>query len=305
MSSKEKSKVLIVDDQVINIMALANILKPEYEVIIAADGMTAIEAAEKHIPGIVLLDIMMPEVDGFEVLIHLKESETTKNIPVIFITGLDATEDEEKGFMLGAVDYITKPFHSTIVKARVKTHLKMAEYISAIERLSMVDTLTELPNRRSFDNRMETEWGRAIREKTPIGILMIDVDKFKVYNDVYGHPQGDVLLKTLSDVFRNTLKRETDFVARWGGEEFAVLLPNTGLDGSVMLAEQIRENVEQLKILCSDESKTSITISIGVNSLIPSKNDSVDKFISDVDQALYTAKNNGRNQVWSHQGERP
>jgi PleD family two-component response regulator len=157
-------RILIVDDEKINIMALARFLKPEYEIIVATDGVSAVETAKKHEPDIILLDILMPEMTGFEVLIQLKNAGETMNIPVIFITGLSNAADEEKGLLLGAVDYITKPFNQNIVKARISTHIKMTDYIRTIEKLCMLDTLTGLPNRRGFDSRIEAEWGRAFRE---------------------------------------------------------------------------------------------------------------------------------------------
>jgi len=164
MTSNEK-KILVVDDEKMNIVVLAHFLKPQYEVIVAVDGASALEAAEKHLPDIILLDIIMPDMNGFDVLLKLKNSAATMNIPVIFLTGLSNAGDEEKGLSLGAVDYITKPFNQSVVKARIKTHLKMVEYVRTIEKLCMLDALTGLSNRRGFDTRMDVEWGRAYRKK--------------------------------------------------------------------------------------------------------------------------------------------
>lgn len=300
MSVKKKPKILIADDERTNIIALAQILMPQYEVIVATGGNSAIEAAEKHAPDLILLDVIMPDLDGFEVIRKLRDYGFTKDIPVIFITGLDNSTDEEKSFFLGAVDYITKPFNNSIVKARVNTHLKMADYVRTIERLCLLDTLTELPNRRAFDNHVNVEWERAFREKKPISVLMIDVDKFKIYNDTYGHPQGDFLLQSLAEIFRQTLKRASDFVARWGGEEFIVSLSNTDLDGALTVAEEIRENVEQTEISCSNGGSTAVTVSIGAASKVPKVDDSITNLISMADEALYTAKNSGRNRVCAY-----
>lgn len=297
MLSKEKYKILVVDDQMINIMSLAQILSPEHEVIVAADGENAIEIAVKHIPDLILLDIIMPDMDGYEVLAKLRDLDGTKDIPVIFITGLTNTEYEEKGLMMGAVDYITKPFQSTIVKARVKTHLKIVSYVRTIERLCMIDTLTELSNRRGFEYKINSEWMRAVKDKLPLSILMIDVDRFKMYNDTHGHQQGDLLLQELANVFVQTLERPADFASRWGGEEFAVLMPETELNCALCIAEQIRRNTERKVINCPDGRETSVTISIGVNSISPSPDDTIGMFISTADKALYMAKNSGRNKV--------
>jgi diguanylate cyclase (GGDEF)-like protein len=241
----------------------------------------------------------MPEMDGYEVITALKKSVKTRNIPVIFITGLDAVEGEEKGLMFGAVDYISKPFNPVVVEIRVQNQVKILKQFREIEQLSMHDQLTGLPNRRCFEARIKTEWGRALREKTPISLLLIDIDKFKNYNDSYGHQQGDIALQVVSKVLGKTLRRPSDFAARWGGEEFIVLLPNTDSNGAFKMAEQLRINVESLEIPCSatdDRSAAKTTISIGANTRIQKYN-TLDKFISDADMMLYKAKKNGRNQV--------
>jgi diguanylate cyclase (GGDEF)-like protein len=295
--SSDKKKILIVDDEKTNIIALAQFLKNNFDIIVATDGETAIEIAEKHVPDIILLDVIMPGLSGFEVLTRLKDSSTTINIPVIFITGLGNAEDEEKGLSLGAVDYITKPFHPSVVKARLNTHLRMSDYVHTIERLCLLDALTGLPNRRGFDSRMSVEWGRAHREKKQLGLIVLDIDKFKIYNDTYGHPQGDVLLKEIAKVLNETINRSSDFVSRWGGEEFFVLLPDTDLEGTSKIAEQIRINVKNMEVLCSNGAKTSSTVSLGAASIVPGDSDYADEFISNVDKLLYKAKNNGRDQV--------
>jgi len=306
-------KVLIVDDEKMNILALAHFLKPHYEIFIASDGASALAEAEKQLPDIILLDILMPDMSGFDVLVKLKDSYATMNIPVIFLTGLDSAEDEEKGLLLGAVDYITKPFNKSIVKARISTQLKLSSYIRTIEKLCMLDALTGLSNRRGFDMRFEAEWGRAFREKKPLGIIMIDIDDFKKYNDTFGHPQGDVLLQAISDVLNESVNRSSDFTSRWGGEEFLALLPDTDLIGTLKKAEQIRESVTKIQLqlnnIVNSESaenaqagswtKTFITVSIGACSKIPSEGDNPIDFLNEVDKLLYTAKKNGKNQVCS------
>lgn len=290
--------ILIVDDEKSNLEILSKILQSNHTVYIAKSGETALMRAEKDNPDLILLDIVMPDMDGFEVLSRLKRNDATRNIPVIFITGLDSVKDEERGFFLGAVDYITKPFHASIVKARVKTHLKIIKQMRTIERFGLTDSLTELPNRRSFDNQLNIEWGRAVRENKPVSLLMMDIDNFKVYNDTYGHPQGDILLKTVADIFVSTLKRTTDLVFRWGGEEFTVLLPDTGMHGAMTVAEKIRANVEAAVVPRLDNGEpTRVTISIGVESVTQFSGISAEDFLHASDQALYTAKESGRNQV--------
>jgi len=292
-----KTRILIVDDDRSNIVALNHILKPTYSTLVAINGESALEIARQARPDLILLDIIMPDMTGFEVLADLKRESALRKIPVIIITALDSTEDEETGFYLGAVDYITKPFRDPIVRARVKTHLRMAEYIREIERFGMMDPLTGLPNRRSLDARVNVEWGRAVREKEPLSAMMIDVDNFKAYNDTYGHMQGDVLLQTVAMVFAKTVRRAGDFVARWGGEEFTVLLPNTDREAAVNIAELIRANVEGTLVPRPNGEATHVTVSIGVNTKAPENDTTVSEFLVKADNLLYDAKRTGKNKV--------
>jgi diguanylate cyclase (GGDEF)-like protein len=298
MTTTKKNSVLIVDDEKSNIIALTHILSSEYTIYFAKNGMDAIELAERFLPDVILLDILMPEMDGYEVISRLKKGTKTNEIPVIFITGLTGVEEEDKGLSSGAADYISKPFSSEIVKLRVRSQIQMLNQIRLIKYLSMMDQLTDLPNRRNFDSRMRTEWEHAIRNGAFISLLMIDIDFFKNYNDKYGHQQGDVALKAMANIFKQTLKRSVDFAARWGGEEFVVLLPNTNLNGAMGVAEVIRAKAVDTDII-SEGSATRLTLSIGVNTLKPDQGSSLDSFISGADKALYTAKENGRNQVRS------
>jgi diguanylate cyclase (GGDEF)-like protein len=297
MDKEKKNSVLIVDDENSNIMSLTHILSPHYVVYAAKNGRKAIEAAGKYLPDVILLDIIMPEMDGHAVIAALKENEKTCDIPVIFITGLSNTEDEEKGLALGAADYISKPFSSAVVLLRVKNQVKILNQFRIIDQMSKVDQLTSIPNRRGFDIRMDMEWVRAIREKTLISILIMDVDKFKAYNDTYGHQQGDVALQSVAKTVVQSLKRPGDFAARWGGEEFVVLLPNTDASGAMNIAERIRLNISNVLIPCADGTETKITISIGVKTQSPWRENSLDNFIAGADKALYKAKETGRNRV--------
>ena len=303
MDEKSKNSILIVDDEKSNLMVLTHLLSREYTIYTARDGQDAINKARKLLPDLILLDIIMPEMDGYDALAALKKSDETRAIPVIFITGLDSGEDEEKGLALKAADYISKPFRSAIVKLRIRNQVQIVNQLRTIERLSMIDQLTGIANRRSFDNRLNMEWRRAIREKTAISLLMIDVDKFKKYNDTYGHQQGDVLLQAVADVYCRTLKRPGDFAARWGGEEFAILLPASDMNGALTVAEDIRANVENEVIVCPDGEATKVTVSIGVNTKDPNTNCSIDSFISGADSALYAAKGRGRNRVCQYEGD--
>jgi len=301
VNERKKFSILVVDDEKSNIDVLNHILKEKYKLFIAKGGESAIKIARENVPDLILLDIIMPDMSGFEVLTQLKKSDLTSGIPVIFITGQDSKEDEIKGLTLGAVDYITKPFHNVIVEARIRTHMRIVEQMQIIERMSIMDELTELPNRRYFNDQLTREWGRAIRETASISLLIIDVDKFKVYNDTYGHPQGDALLQAVSGVFKQALKRPADFVARWGGEEFIMLMPGTDLDGAMEVAERIRMGVEETIIPSTDGTSTGTTVSIGVNCERPMINLPVAGFVSRADKALYAAKDSGRNKVCAYE----
>jgi len=299
LTAKKKNSLLIIDDEKLNIKLLTHILSPEYAIYTATNGPSGIKIATEYMPDIILLDILMPEMDGYQILSELKRYEKTKNIPVIFITGLDGKKDEEKALALGGVDYITKPFSAIVVKIRVRNQIQMINQLRTIEFLSMHDHLTKLPNRRNFDERLHMEWVRAIREQTTISILMMDLDRFKAVNDTYGHEQGDNVIQNVAGIFRYSLRRPGDFAARWGGEEFAVLLPNTPLSGALDIAERIRANVEGAEIPRSGGETLKITISIGVNSQAPTNESAVSLFLSNSDKALRAAKEAGRNNVHS------
>ena len=293
---EKKNTVLIVDDDALNIAALSQILRDDYTLYLERDGFNAIAQAKELLPDLILLDVVMPDIDGFEVLSVLKSIKETSQIPVVFVTGLSGAQAEEQGLALGAADYIYKPFSPAIVKLRVKNQLQIVNQMRLINLLSITDTLTGLFNRRHFNTRLHYEWKRAIREKSLISILMIDVDHFKTYNDTYGHLQGDVVLKGISEIMRQKLQRSTDMLARWGGEELAVLLPLTDLPGACVVAEKLRSAVDNHAFMCG-EVQTKVTISIGVNCVAPWKYSNMDVFLEEADKALYLAKKMGRNRA--------
>lgn len=295
-----RNSVLIIEDQKTTITVLTKILSPEYTIYSAENGQEGIKAAELYLPDIILLDILMLEMDGFAVISILKKSDITKDIPVIFITSLTGDADEERGLALGAADYITKPFSPAIVKLRLRNQIMMLDHLRTIKKLSMIDLLTDLPNRRSFEERIESEWARASREQKTISILMIDVDRFKNFNDAYGHLLGDTVLQSIAKVFNQTLKRPGDFAARWGGEEFIILLPDTDSNGALDIAEQIRKRAEDMEVSDISTPKGKVTISIGVNTHKHGQSGTIYEFLSGADSALYKAKDLGRNKVCNY-----
>ncbi len=294
-----RSIVLIVDDQPANIRMLGEALKDDFQIKMATSGRKAIEIANANDPpDLILLDIIMPGIDGYEVCRQLKKNHRTEKIPIIFITAKDQEKDETRGLDLGAVDYITKPFSLPIVKARVKTHLELKRHRDILEDLSTLDGLTGIPNRRKFDAYLKIEWRRAVRASYPLSLIMIDIDYFKLFNDNYGHDMGDECLKKVAKNLTMTAKRSSDFIARYGGEEFVSILPNTPLEKAAQFAEFLRRNIEELNITHAfSPASDRVTISLGLAMTIPTIGKSHDLLIKSADKALYKAKANGKNRI--------
>ncbi len=299
MTDEQQQQVLIVDDNPLNIQVLAEGLSREYRIKIATRGEKALEIAETAPrPDLILLDVMMPEMDGYTVCRKLKEEDRTKDIPVIFITAKDHLEDELYGLSLGAVDYITKPFQFPIVEARVRTHMNLKRKNDLLEKLALLDGLTEIPNRHSFETLLQKEWRRCMRSEKEFSCLMIDIDYFKPYNDHYGHGAGDDCLRQIAKALKDALRRPGDFVARYGGEEFAVLLPETNCEGAATTAGEIRAAVKRLGVKHEfSEAADTVSVSIGGVCIVPGEDRSPRSFIDMADQMLYKAKLAGRDRI--------
>ena len=293
----DRQIILIVDDVPANIKILGQSLREDYDVRIATSGTKAIEIAKsEQKPDLILMDIMMPDLDGYAVLNILKQAPESKDIPVIFITAKASTQDEIKGFENGAVDYITKPFQLPIVKARVNTHLRLKRKSDLLESLASIDGLTEIPNRRAFDEMLDNEWKRAVRERHALGLLMLDVDFFKNYNDHYGHGAGDICLKKIAEALTAALLRPGGFCGRYGGEEFAAILPNTDLESLSKVADRIRATVEAMGLPHEySDASSMVTVSIGGSVTVPAAEQSPRELLNFADKMLYEAKNSGRN----------
>ncbi|SEP79121.1 diguanylate cyclase (GGDEF) domain-containing protein [Ectothiorhodospira magna] len=302
MVNEEKGSILIVDDQPANIHALANLLNGDYRILTATTAARALTLAGRDGgPDLILLDILMPDMDGYELCYRLKEDERTRHIPVIFVTALDHDAHEEKGFDLGAADYISKPFNPAIVRARVRNQVNLKRKTDLLERIALRDGLTEIPNRRQFDARLAEEWARLSRRpgSSPLSLLMIDVDHFKAYNDHYGHGAGDTALRRVAQALEGSLSRPADLVARYGGEEFVALLPETDLVGARHVGATMLAAVARLRIPHGHSTASPcLSISIGVATHDgESPQPSVEALKQAADQALYRAKIQGRNRV--------
>lgn len=295
---KEQLRVLIVDDEPVNVYVLAQSLSEEYAITIATTGTSAIYLANQTLPDIILLDIELPDISGLEVCEMLKNNHTTCKIPVVFITSHCAAAEEVKGLALGAVDYIHKPFSLPIINARIANHLSAKQKQDQLESMARLDSLTGLPNRRYFEEEYEKSWRFAQRKQRSLTFALLDIDYFKQYNDFYGHSQGDECLYKVAQQLKSSLSRPLDFVSRYGGEEFAVILPDSNINNAHAVAENIREGIESLAIPHQHpDIQSNLTVSIGVASLIPLEKNPQRTLIEEADRQLYYAKTMGRNRA--------
>jgi diguanylate cyclase (GGDEF)-like protein len=291
-------KVLVADDDAINRQVLAELLKPDYTVLLAKNGAQALERATRHAPDLILLDVMMPDMDGYEVLRQLRADPQTAQIAVIFISGLDRPEDEANGLKMGVADYIAKPFNATVVLARVALHLQVVRQRRMLEHLAHVDGLTELANRRRFDEVYAGEWLRTQRHGRPLSLAMLDIDCFKQYNDHYGHPAGDRALRAVARAASSHMRRPADLAARYGGEELVLLMPDTDAAQARQLVQAICSDVAQQAIAhAASPAAPILTVSAGGATLQLQAGESAPELFGAVDAHLYHAKQAGRNRI--------
>ena len=301
-----RPRLLVVDDQPINIQALYQAFAADHQVLMATGGEQALALCASQHPDLVLLDVVMPGIDGHEVCRRLKADAATRDIPVIFVTAHSDEAAETQGLALGAVDFISKPVNPAIVRARVRTHLTLKAQSDLLRQWVYIDGLTGVHNRRHFDERLAAEWGRAVRNGTPLSVVLLDVDFFKRYNDHYGHQAGDDCLRQLAATLRVRMKRPGDFVARYGGEEFVCLMPDTDLPGALELAQQLGAAVAALGLphAASDVAGV-VTISLGVCTKRDSAVGSAAALLREADAQLYIAKSRGRHQASGAELESP
>jgi diguanylate cyclase (GGDEF)-like protein len=327
--------LLIVDDHLDNVRSLSLLLSNSgYLVRKATSGEMALETIQISKPDLVLLDVQMPQMNGYEVCEQLKANPDTSDIPVIFLSASNDTDNKIQAFAVGGADYITKPFQAEEVLARVRHQItilrqqqqllqqqqqlaiqnlqlrqevRQREQVEAklqqanleLQRIANTDSLTQVANRRCFDETLEQEWQRLRREQQPLSLILCDIDYFKQYNDHYGHPAGDICLHQVAQVIAGCINRPADMVARYGGEEFAIILPNTDQEGAVTIVEAIRAALQSLQIPHLGSAVAAhITLSLGVACLVPTLNSSCQALVAAADAALYQAKSAGRN-TWA------
>jgi diguanylate cyclase (GGDEF)-like protein len=291
----KRRSILIVDDQPINIQALYRIFAPDHRLLMATNGAKALTLCRDDPPDLILLDVVMPEMDGHEVCARLKAEEATRNIPVIFVTSHTDPDEETKGLELGAVDFISKPVNPSVVRARVKTHLTLKAHSDLLRQMVFLDGLTRVANRRCFDERLGIEWRRTARSESPLALLMVDVDYFKRFNDRYGHQVGDECLRQVASAISGGLLRPGDLVARYGGEEFACILPGTDFEGALAVGTSIEQRVRGLHIEHADSEVASVvTVSVGVSMGLPDAEGDPARLLALADTQMYRSKHSGR-----------
>jgi diguanylate cyclase (GGDEF)-like protein len=299
---KRDDSILIVDDAVDSLQALAGVLNSDYTVILAKNGEQALERLRETQPDMVLLDVLLPDINGFDLLQIIRETPFSADIPVLMITQLNQPEDEVKSLTLGATDFIQKPINPGIVRARVRNHMRVSKQLMIARQLAMLDGLTGLPNRRQFDQVLAMEFIRFRRNDRPLSLVMIDIDRFKLLNDAYGHSRGDEILRAVASKLAISTQRPGDLVARYGGEEFVAILPDTDQSGAITIAEGFRSGVAALGLPHPHAVVDDVvTISLGVATLTADDPElsTVEAFLKKADTRLYRAKEGGRNQVCS------
>ncbi|MDR2187431.1 MAG: diguanylate cyclase [Azonexus sp.] len=313
-------KILIVEDSRSNLMLLTEYIRRLGATVLPAEsGAAAVASFDRERPDLVLLDVVLPDIDGFAVARRIRASEKGGDwTPIIFLSSLGKDKDIEQGIMAGGDDYLLKPVSEVVLGAKVRAMGRLIEMRDSLvklaseldkanqdlQRLSASDGLTGIANRRYFDDCLTREWRRARRSGSELALVMCDVDHFKKFNDTYGHQAGDECLRRVAGAIATSLERGSDVAARYGGEEFVVLLPETPLGGALIVAEKIRRAVQTLNIPHSASSHSRVTLSIGLAATVPERDNAANSLIAAADQALYEAKNTGRNRVVRFRGQK-
>lgn len=294
----DRLSVLIVDDEVSNIEILSSALEDEYDIYFATSGDEALEVARVNLPDLILLDVLMPGIDGYEVCAAIKADPLISDVPVIFTTALGDQEAEVRGLQLGAIDYITKPINPIVVRARVHNHLEMKRMRDELAEMAVTDALTGLGNRRRLEKALDQETTRLAHIGGLLSVIIMDIDFFKRFNDLYGHGAGDRCLTMVASALQRAVRKAADVAVRYGGEEFACVLPECDHAEAMAIAQNIRTRVQSLDIPhTASETASSVTVSIGVATAAVTAGAQPEAWIKVADKQLYLAKSAGRNMV--------
>lgn len=323
---QDKTNILIVDDIRENHLVMESVLSSDdVNIVKAMSGEEALTLCSIHSFAVILLDVQMPGMDGFETAYILRSIEKTRNIPIIFVTAISKEKKAiYRGYELGAVDYLFKPIEPIVLKSKVRFFIeyhrqkllieKQTEELSdkvreltsiveekvRLENLSIIDPLTSVFNRRGLSKYLSMHLKNCTRYQLPISAIVVDLDNFKQYNDNYGHVNGDVVLKEVSSLMKASLHRPEDFIGRLGGEEFIAVLPNTDMCGAEFVANRILEKLTNAKIEHAyNEVNNIITVSMGITTVVPNKMTTQEEIINTADMAMYKAKNSGKNCYYS------
>lgn len=295
--------ILVADDDDLIRLTLRKLLEKEgYRVVEACDGHECLAAYQNNQPNIVLLDVEMPGMNGLDCCALLQTIPGSEHTPILMLTGFEDKASVERAFESGATDYIIKPIHCAVLRRRLRILIEKSQLYRELEQanhklqhLACVDGLTQVSNRRYFEEHLSRKWQQMAREQAPLSLLLCDVDFFKLYNDTYGHPAGDDCLRAVAGAIARSVQRPASLVARYGGEEFAVILPNTEASNAADIAEKIRSEVKALKIAhANSRASAYVTLSQGIASIVPSHESSAQSLIAAADRALYRAKAEGR-----------
>jgi len=298
MAMTNQQRVLVIDDEKINLKVISDILREDVEVILAVNGEQGIRKAIELQPDLILLDVLMPGMDGYDTMARLRHDVRTSAIPVIFITALNDSSHEERALLMGACDYIQKPLYTNIVQARVRLHLQLTKQRKLLEELANIDPLTSLANRRKYEDVISSEWQSAIEHQECLSLLVIDIDNFKHFNDCYGHATGDKVLKQVASVLAMQVSPGEGLVARYGGEEFVVLLPRFSQQEATKVAHQCMLEIERLNLSYHHGGETGqVTVSVGGATCYPQSSDLLCEFFDCADNKLVQAKNTGKNKI--------
>ncbi|MBV2143539.1 diguanylate cyclase [Falsochrobactrum sp. TDYN1] len=294
----ERATVLIVDDEVSNIEIMNAVLEDDYEICFATSGEQAMDVARSVLPDLVLLDVMMPGIDGYEVCARLKNERLLADVPVIFTTGLDDQEAEVRGLSVGAIDYVTKPINPIVLRARVSNHIELKRLRDQLAQMAVTDAMTGLSNRRQLETTLKAETTRLASSGAWLSVIMLDIDFFKLFNDTYGHPEGDRCITMVAAALTRAVHKISGITARYGGEEFACVLPGADPAMALATAQDIQAQIRSLNIPHrGSHVSTNVTLSIGVASAQTHPDMFGDLWLQHADHQLYISKKNGRNQI--------